>query len=312
MSTSHQIDTQLFGIIHDAVRRDFGRSFDALATHTPLFAEQRAAVADQLSWTLYFLERVRVSEEVDLWPLACRRDPSAAPLLHHLAAGHARVHHAASAVEHAAHVYRNSDDTSVRDDLRGALERLCTILLPQLDREETEVAPIVAANIADTEWTTWLHGLFRTETAGEFARERQWLIDALEPVRRTYATRTFPTHRYICRPPFALPYSQLARHLRRNRTAPSKPWQCSRIRIALHQLENRTYPAVGRSQRGGVDGGPCGRVTRDRRSVAESAKNPRSLTTNIEPSGRIPPGKVHTMRSWPMSGHWSGGTRNYA
>ncbi|MFC9553855.1 hemerythrin domain-containing protein [Rhodococcus sp. NPDC056960] len=210
---STQIDTQLFGIIHDAVRRDLGRIFDALATRTPPAARRRAALADHLTWTLRFLERVHVSEEAYLWDLTCRRDPSATSLLRELAAGHVRVHHAASAVEHAAHAYQISEATSVRDDLRGALERLCTILLPQLDREEAVVAPIVATTIADIEWNTWLYRhLLHTDSAEELARERQWLTDALEPGRRTYARRTLRSRR------------------------------CSRIRSALKQLETAPAP----------------------------------------------------------------------
>lgn len=243
MSTPHPIDTQLFGIIHDAVRRDLGRTFDALATRTPPAGRRRAALADQLTWTLRFVERVHVSEETYLWALTCRRDPSTTPLLRQLAAGHARVHHAVGAVEHVAHDYQISEATSVRDDLRGALERLCTILLPQFDREEDEVAPLVAASIADIEWNTWLYRhLLHTDTADELLRERQWLTDALEPGRRAYAKRTLRTHRSISRPAFALPHRQRTRLLRGSQTVSNQRPHCSRIRTALHRLETTLTP----------------------------------------------------------------------
>lgn len=197
-TTAHPVDTQLKGIIHDALRRDLGRTFDILSSRAPIGAHRRAELADHLTWTLAFLERVHTTEETYLWPLARQRTASAAPLLDQLSIGYARIHHTAETVEHAAHAYQRSGAVSVRDDLRGALERLCTILLPHLDREETKLAPILAATITDTETNTWLHHLVHTTGPVELARETYWLTDTFDAERRAFTTRLLhPHHRSL-------------------------------------------------------------------------------------------------------------------
>lgn len=215
-TTAHPVDTQLIGIIHDALRRDLGRTFDTLATRTPPGAYRRAALADHIVWTLRFLWRHHANEDQGLWPLVRQRNPSAAPLLDELTSGHARIALAVRAVERAADSYRHSGAVSVRDDLRGALERLCTLLLPQLDREADEVMPLVCASVTSAEWDDWLHRyLIETTSTAERARELHWLIDALEPERRVYTTRTITTNqRFVSRFACALTCRRRTRLLR--------------------------------------------------------------------------------------------------
>ncbi|GAF46466.1 hemerythrin domain-containing protein [Rhodococcus wratislaviensis] len=243
-TSTYPIDPHLIGIIHDALRRDLGRTFDTLSTRAPLGARRRAALADHLTWTLTFLERHHTTEETYLWALARRRSQPAAPMLHQLTTGHARIHHAASAVEHAAHIYHASDAATVRDDLRGALERLCTILLPHLDREETDVTPILAATITDTEWDTWLHHhLLHTTRPAELARETYWLTDTLEPERRAFTTRLLhPHHRSLTHHAFTLTCRHHTRQLWRTRTTTGNRQQSSRIHAVLHQLDTALSP----------------------------------------------------------------------
>lgn len=194
-TTAQPVDLQLIGIIHDALRCDLGRSFDTLSTRTPLGAHRRAALAEHLTWTLAFLERHHTTEEAYLWAPARQRSPSAVPLIRQLTTGHARIHHAAGAVVHASSC-RLPDTPEVRDDLRGALERLCIILLPHLDREETELGPILAATITNTEWSAWHRQLFHTTGPSEFARENHWLNETriltpiLEVARQTFWIRS--------------------------------------------------------------------------------------------------------------------------
>ncbi|MFD2157188.1 hypothetical protein ACFSUH_43870 [Rhodococcus jostii] len=146
-TTAHPVDTQLIGIIHDALRRDLGRTFDTLSIRAPLGARppRRTRRPPDLDPGL---PRTPLHHRRGV-PVAARppRAPTSAPMLHQLTTGHARIHHATGTVTTAVRVYRNSDTPRVRDDLRGALERLCTILLPQLDREETELTPILATTI---------------------------------------------------------------------------------------------------------------------------------------------------------------------
>jgi len=237
-TTAHPVDTELIGIIHDALRRDLGRTFDALSSRAPLGARRRAALADHLTWTLTFLERVHITEETYLWPLARQRTASAAPLLDQLTLGHARIHHTAETVEHAAHAYQRSGAVSVRDDLRGVLERLCTILLPHLDREETELAPILAATITDIEWKSWLHHVFHTTRSAELARETYWLTDTLEPERRALTTRILhPHHRSLTHLALTLTCRHHTRQLWKHHTTTCNQRHSSRIHAALHPLD---------------------------------------------------------------------------
>ncbi|MDF3311118.1 hemerythrin domain-containing protein [Rhodococcus sp. T2V] len=241
---AHPVDTHLIGIIHDALRRDLGRTFDALSSRPPLGARRRAALADHLTWTLAFLERHHTTEQTCLWPLARQRTPSAAPLLDQLTLGHARIHHAAETVKHTAHAYQRSGAVSVRDDLRGALERLCTILLPHLDHEETEFAPILAATITDIEWKSWFHHVFRTTRSAELARETYWLTDTLEPERRALTTRLLhPHHRSLTHHALTLICRHHTRQLWKNHTTTCNRQHSSRIHAAPHQLDTALTPA---------------------------------------------------------------------
>ncbi|PBC35506.1 cation-binding protein [Rhodococcus sp. ACS1] len=243
-ATAHPVDTQLIGIIHDALRRDLGRTFDTLSSRAPLGARRRAALTDHLTWTLAFLERHHTIEETYLWPLARRRAPTTAPQLHQLTTGHARIHRAAETVEHAAHLYHDSDAATVRDDLRGALERLCTMLLPHLDREEIDITTILAATITDTEWNTWLHHhLLHTTRPAELARETYWLTETLEPERRAFTTRLLhPHHRSVTHHAFTLTCRHHTRQLWKKRTTTGNRQHSSRIHAALHQLDTALPP----------------------------------------------------------------------
>ncbi|SEB42154.1 hypothetical protein SAMN04490220_0685 [Rhodococcus jostii] len=117
-------------------------------------------------------------------PLAFRprHAPSSAPQLDDLTTNHARVHRAANAVERTASTYRHIGTLAARDDLRGAIERLCTVLLPQLDREERH-ASLAADTLTPHEWATWLHHHpLGTTSPTELTRETNWLTDTLDPV----------------------------------------------------------------------------------------------------------------------------------
>ncbi|QHE72651.1 hypothetical protein [Rhodococcus sp. WAY2] len=71
------IDTRLINIVHDAIRRDLGRTFDTLSI--PIDVRRRALLADHLLWTLAFLRRHHASEDANLWPPAGRRSPGVPP-----------------------------------------------------------------------------------------------------------------------------------------------------------------------------------------------------------------------------------------
>lgn len=225
------VDTKLIGIIHDALRRDLGRTLDALSTRTPIDAARRAALADHLTWTLAFLRHHHTSEDENLWPPVRQRSPSATPLLDHMTSNHARIHRAATAVEHAASAYRHTDATAARDGLRGALERLCTVLLPQLDREEHHAAPLAADTLTPHEWATWLHHHpLGTTSPTQLTRETYWLTDTLDPPRRHYLTRRLRPRRRSLR---TLSLGREYRHRTRLLWTPTTP-PTSRIRAILH------------------------------------------------------------------------------
>ncbi|WP_159927792.1 hypothetical protein [Rhodococcus sp. WAY2] len=87
--------------------------------------------------------------------------------------------------------YRDSGTVAAREYLRGALERLCVVLLLQMDRDEDEAASIVAATITSAEWDAWIYELLRTTSLAELTWERRWLTDHLDAESRSIAAHAF-------------------------------------------------------------------------------------------------------------------------
>ncbi|ODT99754.1 MAG: hypothetical protein ABS81_25190 [Pseudonocardia sp. SCN 72-86] len=76
-----------------------------------------------------------------------------------------------------------SDDDRVA--LVEALDGLCEVLLPHLDREETQAMPLVSASITHRQWHDWdqTHNI-EPKSMPTLAEEGNWLLDDLDVRRR--------------------------------------------------------------------------------------------------------------------------------
>ncbi|MFD5174525.1 hemerythrin domain-containing protein [Nocardia sp. NPDC058379] len=146
-------DTRIMGIVHSALRRDLARAREALTADPPPFPAQRVALADHLVWLMRFLHQHHSSEDEHLYPLVRERNPQAGALLDRMDADHRSIGPAMDSLCATAEAYRGSDDA--RAAVVAAVDELRARLLPHLDREETEMMPVVSAAISEAEWQHW-------------------------------------------------------------------------------------------------------------------------------------------------------------
>ncbi|APA98688.1 hemerythrin domain-containing protein [Nocardia seriolae] len=146
-------DTRVMHVVHTALRRDLTRTTETLTTDPPPFPAQRIALAAHLDWMMHFLHQHHRSEDEHLYPLVRGRNAEAHSLLDRMHADHRSVDPAMDSLRTAARAYRDSDDA--RGELIAAIDRWSAVLLPHLDREETEMMPIVSATITEAEWRHW-------------------------------------------------------------------------------------------------------------------------------------------------------------
>ena len=83
----------------------------------------------------------------------------------------------------------DADQTALLD----ALVSLEAVLLPHLDREETEAMPVVSATITHRQWHAWdqEHNI-KPKSLPQLAEEGLWLMDGLDPVRRAVVEAEVP------------------------------------------------------------------------------------------------------------------------
>ncbi len=178
-------DTRMMGIVHRALRRDLDRAIAALGSTPPPDDGQRRAIADHLAWVLAFLHAHHESEDRGLYPVVRERRPGAAPLLDAMDGDHRVVATQIEVVEAAAAAYGTSADPAARVRLVDEIGTLQAVLLPHLDREETEVMPIVSATVTEAEWQA-IEQEQNLDGKGmrELAKEGHWLIDGATPEDR--------------------------------------------------------------------------------------------------------------------------------
>ncbi|MEZ5143161.1 MAG: SRPBCC family protein [Acidimicrobiales bacterium] len=141
---------------------------------------------------------------------SCERDPAAAALLDDLAADHASVAAAVGEVEVAATTYGRQDGRSALVD---ALDDLCAVLLPHLQREEDEAMPVVSRVVTAAEWDAieQEHNLDGKSVA-QLGREGHWLIDDATPEDRARVLGLVPpVPRLVLRYGFGPSYRRHAR-----------------------------------------------------------------------------------------------------
>lgn len=186
-------DTRMMGIVHDALRRDLGRAIGVLSTTPCPERAQRLAIGAHVVWMMGFLHAHHHGEDEGLWPLVRDRDPLATPLLEAMQADHARVASLLAACETAARDYASGTSDDARVALLGALERLCEVLLPHLQREEDEAMPLVSVTITDAEWRAVDQQYFiEPKSLAQLGFEGHWLLDGLEPERSQVVVHQVP------------------------------------------------------------------------------------------------------------------------
>jgi hemerythrin-like domain-containing protein len=173
-------DTQMMGIVHSALRRDLVRV--GLVLGTPAAAEpaRRTALAEHVLWLTHFLRDHHSGEDDGLYPLVVRRNPGAKELIDEMDAEHGSITPAMEAVEAVAKQHL-ADPAAPDSALKAAVDRLCEVLFPHLEREERETMPVVSASITEGEWQAWdqEHNL-KPKGMRELAEEGHWLIDGLD------------------------------------------------------------------------------------------------------------------------------------
>ncbi|HZA09631.1 hemerythrin domain-containing protein [Mycobacterium sp.] len=143
-------DTRMMGIVHNALRRDIARAESAL-THWPYpDPSQRAAIGKHLVWMMQFLHGHHRTEDDGLYPLVRQRVPQAAQILDAMDADHHALMPAIDKLIDKARCY--IEDPSARIELVTALNELAAVMLPHLQREETEMLPVVSAAVTKAEW----------------------------------------------------------------------------------------------------------------------------------------------------------------
>ena len=151
MTTDTQpADTRMMRIVHNALRRDIAHAQSALTRWPYPEPSQRAAIVKHLLWMMQFLRRHHSAEDDGLYPLVRQRVPEAAHVLDAVDADHHALIPEIDKLAHSARRY--AQDPSARTELVTALNELAAVMLPHLQREETDMMPVVSAAVTKAEW----------------------------------------------------------------------------------------------------------------------------------------------------------------
>lgn len=205
-------DTTMMGVVHDAYRRDFARTRQALTTPPYPEGPRRKAIAAHLTWLMDMLHHHHTGEDDGLWPLVRRKNPDAAALLDAMDADHARLAPAMETLTGAALRYAEDDTAAARTELLAAVDAVCEVLLPHLRSEEDEAMPVVSASITAGEWDAWDQQYnIKPKPLTQLGVEAHWILDGLDPVRYQLAIHLLPAvPRFIVLRGFARRYRRRA------------------------------------------------------------------------------------------------------
>ena len=199
-------DTRMMRIVHNALRRDIAHAQSALTRWPYPEPSQRAAIVKHLLWMMQFLRRHHSAEDDGLYPLVRQRVPEAAHVLDAVDADHHALIPEIDKLAHSARRY--AQDPSARTELVSALNELAAVMLPHLQREETDMMPVVSAAVTKAEWDAieQTHAVSPLKPA-ELAFTGQWLFDeateadravvrSVVPKPVAWAIETFTTRSY--------------------------------------------------------------------------------------------------------------------
>ena len=192
-------DTRMMGIVHDALRRDLGRLRTALTTPPYPDGDRKQALAEHVDWLMIFLHEHHHGEDSGLYPMVRAKNPRAMALLDQMDDDHKLIDPAMSALREANGRWRSSSDDAARLDMITTLDRLESVLLPHLEREEDEMMPVVAASITHRDWHAWDQSTnIKPKPMPKLAEEGNWLLDGLTGERREVLLHEVPAiPRYI-------------------------------------------------------------------------------------------------------------------
>jgi hypothetical protein len=186
-------DTRMMGIVHDALRRDFGRLRSALTTPAYPDGERRAALAGHALWMLDFLHTHHHHEDVGLYPMVIAANPGSAEVLARMDADHKQVVPAMEALRSVSERWGRTGNDADREAMVAAIDALLDVLVPHLEREENDAMPVVSASISQREWHAWdQKSNVKSKSLPKLAEEGNWLIDGLDPARRAIVEAEVP------------------------------------------------------------------------------------------------------------------------
>lgn len=196
--TTHEIhpdapaDTQMMGIMHSALRRDFVRVRMVLGTPEAAEPLRRTALAEHVLWLMHVLHDHHSGEDNGLYPLVVRRNPAAADLVEQMDADHGTITPAMDRLSEAARRHL-ADPDSPDELLVQAIDSLTDVLLPHLEREEQVMMPVVSESITEGEWRAWDEE-FNLDPKGlrNLALEGHWVLDGLDDASRQHVEHLVP------------------------------------------------------------------------------------------------------------------------
>jgi hypothetical protein len=180
-------DTRMMGVVHSALRRDLVRV--RMVLHDPdwLTEPRRTGLADHVVWLMHTLHLHHSGEDVGLYPMVLRNDPSLTGLVQDMDGDHQRIEPAIATLEEAARRFRDGASGS-GGRLLGALADLDDVLLPHLEREEVVMMPLVSGCVTQREWDAWNQDVnVKPKPMLYLAEEGHWVLDNLDATGRGLA-----------------------------------------------------------------------------------------------------------------------------
>ena len=185
-------DTQMMGIMHSALRRDFVRVRLLLGTPEAAEPRRRTALAEHVLWLMKVLHDHHSGEDDGLYPLVVRRNPASAELVEQMDADHGTITPAMDRLSEAARQHL-ADPDSPDELMIRAIDDLTDVLLPHLEREERVMMPVVSESITVAEWD-WYNEEFNLKPKGmrHLAMEGHWVLDGLDEDGRDHVEHLVP------------------------------------------------------------------------------------------------------------------------
>jgi hypothetical protein len=185
-------DTQMMGIMHSAFRRDFVRLRSVLTTPQAAEPARRRALAEHALWLMHVLHDHHSGEDDGLYPLVVGRNPESADLVERMDQDHATITPAMDRLAATAQSHLD-DPGSPAAPLAQALDELIGVLFPHLEREETQMMPVVSQSITEGEWRAWDEEYnLKPKGLNALAMEGHWVLDGLDDVSRNHVEHLVP------------------------------------------------------------------------------------------------------------------------